>query len=97
MAEKFSNNKTVTIHAPVAAVWRALTDAAMIREYFFGIESIGEWKEGNTIISNGEWQGRKFRGKARVLKVENEKLLRHSYWSDMSGLPDDPAFYHIIT
>jgi len=97
MAQTFSNKINVTIHAPVHVVWQALTDSSMIREYFFGVTTKGEWKEGNTIIYNGEWQGKKFRGKGKVLQMEDERLLRHSYWSDMSGQPDEPEFYHIIT
>jgi uncharacterized protein YndB with AHSA1/START domain len=97
MAKAFSNRINITIDAPVTAVWQALTDPAIIREYFFGVNTIGEWKQGNTIIYNGEWQGKKFRGKGKVLQMENKKLLRHSYWSDLSGQPDEPGFYHIIT
>jgi uncharacterized protein YndB with AHSA1/START domain len=97
MAETFSNKKTVTIHAPVINVWQALTDPEMIKHYFFGVETTGEWKEGNTIIYKGEWQGKKFEGKGRVLQMETQKLLRHSYWSNISGLADVPENYHIIT
>jgi uncharacterized protein YndB with AHSA1/START domain len=97
MAPKFSNKIDVTIHAPAMAVWQALIDPRMIKQYFLGIDTIGDWKEGNTIIYRGEWQGRKYQGKGKVLQMEDEKLLRHSYWSDMSGQPDEPEFYHIIT
>ena len=97
MSQEYSNKINVTVNAPVDAVWQALTDPTMIRQYYFGVNTIGEWKEGNTIIYKGEWQGKKFQGKGKVLQMEDEKLLRHSYWSDMSGQPDEPEFYHIIT
>jgi uncharacterized protein YndB with AHSA1/START domain len=97
MAENFSNKKTVTIHSPVVTVWQALTDPLMIRQYFFGVEMKSDWKEGSTIIVKGEWEGKNFEGKGKVLQVETQKLLRHSYWSNMSGLPDTPENYHIIT
>jgi len=97
MTQKFSNKIICTLHAPASAVWQALTDPAMIKKYFFGVETKGQWKEGNTIIYTGDWQGKKFQGKGKVLQVEDEKLLRYSYWSDMSGQPDKPEFYHIIT
>lgn len=97
MAQKFSDNVNVTVHAPAAAVWQALTDPAMIKQYYFGVDAIGDWKEGNTIIYRGEWRGKKFQGKGKVLQMEDEKLLRHSYWSDMSGQPEEPEFYHVIT
>ena len=97
MTQKFSNKKSVIIHAPVTMVWRALTEPALIKKYFFGVDIIGEWKEGNTIISKGEWQGKKFEGKYKVLQVETQKLLKYSYWSNLSGHADVPENYHIIT
>jgi len=97
MTEKFSNKKSVTIDAPVTDVWKALTDVGMIKQYFFGVEVRGDWKEGNTIIYKGEWQGKKFESKARVLQVEDQNLLKYSYWSNMSGQPDESEYYHIIT
>jgi uncharacterized protein YndB with AHSA1/START domain len=97
MADKFTNNLSIFIDAPVAKVWRSLIDPALIKQYFFGVDSIGEWTEGNTVISKGKWQGKKFEGKAKVLQVEFEKRLRHTYWSSLSGLPDVPENHHVIT
>ena len=97
MAKRTSLKKTITIDAPVTAIWKALTDPGMIKQFFFGVETTGDWKEGNTIFYKGEWQGKKYEGKGKVLQVEDQKILRHSYWSNMSGLPDLPENYHIIT
>jgi uncharacterized protein YndB with AHSA1/START domain len=97
MAQKFSNKKSVVIKAPVADVWAALTDPTLIKQYYLGVDTIGEWKEGNTIIFKGEWQGKKIEGNGKVLQLEDQKLLRHSYWSNISGLADEPENYHIIT
>jgi len=97
MAQSFSNKKSVVIYAPVTDVWKALTDAALIKQYYLGVDTIGEWKEGNTIIFKGEWQGKKVEGKGKVLQLEDEKLLKHSYWSNLSGLADKPENYHIVT
>jgi len=97
MVQSFSNKKSVVIYAPVTDVWKALTDAALIKQYYLGVDTIGEWKEGNTIIFKGEWQGKKVEGKGKVLQLEDEKLLKHSYWSNLSGLEDKPENYHIVT
>jgi len=97
MTNRISLQKTITINAPITTVWQALIDPGMIKEYFFGVETAGDWKEGNTILYKGEWQGKNFEGKGKVLQVEEQKILRHSYWSNMSGLPDLPENYHIIT
>lgn len=97
MAQKFSNKKSVNINAPVTDVWMALVDPVLIKQYFLGVDAIGEWKEGNTIIFKGEWQGKKIEGKGKVLQVEDQKLLKHNYWSNFSGLADKSENYHIIT
>jgi uncharacterized protein YndB with AHSA1/START domain len=97
MAQEFSNKKSTLIKAPVSDVWKALIDPVLIKKYYFGIDTIGEWKEGNTIIFKGEWQGRQIEGKGKVLQMEDYHLLKHSYWSNFSGLPDDPENYHVIT
>jgi uncharacterized protein YndB with AHSA1/START domain len=97
MVQKFSNKKSLIIGASVTKVWQALTDPALIKKYFFGVDTMGEWKEGNTIISKGEWQGKKFEGKYKVLQIETQKLLKYSYWSNLSGHDDVPENYHIIT
>ena len=97
MAQSFSNKKSVVISAPVTDVWKALTDPTLIKQYYLGVDTIGEWKEGNTIIFKGEWQGKKVEGKGKVLQREDEKLLKHSYWGNLSGLEDKPENYHIVT
>ena len=97
MKQQFTNHLKAHIAAPVEKVWKALTDSAMIRDYFFGVEASGEWKPGNTITYNGEWQGKPYHGKAQVLEVVPFKKLKHTYWSDLSGSKDRPENHHIIT
>jgi uncharacterized protein YndB with AHSA1/START domain len=97
MAQTFSNKLSDMINAPITDVWQALTDPSMIGKYFFNVKVNGDWKEGNTIVYQGEWQGKKFQSKAKVLQVREQKLLKYSYWSDMSGNADLPENYHIIT
>src|SRR5215212_9465733 len=97
MTEKMSLMKSVTIHCDASKVWQALIDPEMIRQYFFGVETKGSWQPGNIIHYKGEWQGKQFQSKAIVKKANKEKLLQYDYWSDMSGLPDQPENYHTIT
>jgi uncharacterized protein YndB with AHSA1/START domain len=97
MSEKFVNKKTIIIYAPVADVWQALTNSRMIKQYFLGVRMITDWKEGSNIISKGKWEGKEFEGKGKVMQVETQKLLTYSYWSNISGLPNIPENYHIIT
>ena len=40
---------TVSINAPIAAVWHALRDPELIRQYMFGAEVDTDWREGEPI------------------------------------------------
>jgi len=95
------NNTTaivrININAPVAKIWEALTNPEIIKQYFFGTQTITDWKPGSPIIFEGEWQGKKYRDKGRILEVEDQKLIKYNYWSSMSGIEDKPENYVILT
>ncbi len=48
---------STTVHAPASAVWRALTDPQMIKQYMFGTTVVSDWQEGDPIVWQGEWRG----------------------------------------
>ena len=87
----------ITINAPADKVWQALTDPGMIKKYMFGTTVISDWKEGNKIIWKGEWEGKQYEDKGKILLFEPKKSLQYSHFSPLSGLPDSPENYHIVT
>jgi uncharacterized protein YndB with AHSA1/START domain len=97
MSKSFTATKSVTINAPAAKVWDALTNPELIKQYFFGVEAESNWKEGSTIIYKGEWQGKTFEDKGIILKIEPGKMLVTNYWSGFSGLPNKPENYQKVT
>jgi uncharacterized protein YndB with AHSA1/START domain len=88
---------TVTIDAPVAKVWNALTNPDIIRQYMFGTNVVSAWKQGSPIVWQGEWQGRKYEDKGVILKLVPERTLQYSHFSPLSGVPDVPENYHTVT
>lgn len=88
---------SVTIHAPLAKVWQALTDPEMIRQYFYDTEVITDWKVGSPIVWKGEWEGKEYLEKGTILKSEPQRLLQYTYFSSLSGLEDVPENYANIT
>jgi uncharacterized protein YndB with AHSA1/START domain len=88
---------TTTIHASASKVWDALTKPDLIKQYLFDTEVISDWKEGSPITYKGEWKGKAFEDKGRILKMEPEKLLMSTHWSPLSGVPDSPENYHTVT
>jgi uncharacterized protein YndB with AHSA1/START domain len=97
MDKKFTAKATTTIHAPASKVWDALTKPDLIKQYLFNTEVISDWKEGSPITYKGEWEGKPFEDKGKILKMEPEKLLMSTHWSPLSGVPDSPENYHTVT
>jgi len=88
---------STTIAAPVTAVWDALTNPALIKQYMFGTDVVSKWQEGSPIAWRGEYQGRRYEDKGTILKIVPQHTLQYSHYSPLSGLPDEPQNYHTVT
>jgi uncharacterized protein YndB with AHSA1/START domain len=88
---------SVSIHTDAARVWQALTDPMLIKQYLFGTEAASDWKVGSAITYKGVWQGKAYEDKGRVIDAVPNKLLRTTFWSALSGLPDKPESYNTVT
>src|SRR5215216_2399045 len=97
MKNTFIAKATATINAPASEVWSALTQPNLIKQYLFDTEVISDWKEGSPITYKGEWEGKAFEDKGKILKIEPERLLMSTHWSPLSGVPDSPENYHTVT
>jgi uncharacterized protein YndB with AHSA1/START domain len=97
-AEKtFVAKKSIVINAPVSKVWDALTNPELIKKYLFGTEATTDWKKGSPITFRGEWEGKKYEDKGRILDIQKEKFIRYTYWSSMSGKEDKPENYSVVS
>ncbi len=97
MNKKFVAQVSTVIKAPASKVWDALSRPELIKQYFFGTEVTSGWRVGSPIVYRGEWQGKPFEDKGRILEFEPEKTLVSTYWSPLSGVPDIPENYHTVT
>jgi uncharacterized protein YndB with AHSA1/START domain len=97
MSKQFVVRQTIVISAPVATVWDALVNPAMIKQYLFGTKAVSDWKEGSPIIFRGEWEGKTYEDKGVILRFQPERLLEYTYFSSFSKLPDVPENYRTIT
>ena len=97
MPDNFVAKANTTINAPKDKVWKALTDPVAIKQYYFGTNLTTDWKVGSPIVFKGEWQGRPYEDKGKVVKFEPEKTLQYTHFSPLMGLPDRPENYHNIT
>src|SRR5215813_14169331 len=97
MNNKFIAKATTTINAPASKVWEALTKPELIKQYLFGTEVTTTWKVGGPITYKGEWEGKAYEDKGKILKFDPEKTLVSTHWSPLSGVPDIPENYHTVT
>ena len=88
---------TVTVAAAPGEVWSALVEPAAIKQYMFGTTVESDWSEGGSIVWKGDWQGRAYEDKGVILRIEPERVLQYSHFSPLTGLPDRPENYHMVT
>lgn len=87
----------VEVDAPIDEVWNALVNPAKIKKYMFGTDVTSDWKEGSAITWKGEWEGKAYEDKGRILAIDPGKRLQYSHFSPLAGEPDVPGNYHTVT
>lgn len=97
MTENLIARATITIDATSSKVWSALVNPEAIRQYMFGTEAVSEWRQGSPIVWRGEWQGKSYEDKGVILQFDPERRLQYSHFSPLSGQPDEPQNYHMVT
>lgn len=85
------------VKAPVEKVWEALTNADLVKQYFFGSVQETDWQVGGPIIWRGEYEGQTYEDRGTVLEFVPYKTLSFSYLSSWSNLPDEPENYLQVT
>ena len=87
----------VSIAAPPDRVWQAMTDPLAVSEYFLGATVDTDWQPGSTITWRGEWQGKPFEDKGKIVQAEPPHRLVLTHFSPMTGQSDLPENYHTIS
>ena len=86
---------TVAIQTTPAQVWKAITTPDIIHRYLLGTTVKGDWREGGQLTYEGEYEGKKYKDKGEILKMEPEKVFQSSF---LSGTKEDrPENYHLVT
>jgi uncharacterized protein YndB with AHSA1/START domain len=78
-------------------VWDALTTPALIKQWFFGVDTETDWVEGHPIVHRGEYQGVAYEDRGIIVRTRKPELLVHTHWSSVSGLSDAPEHYQEVT
>jgi uncharacterized protein YndB with AHSA1/START domain len=96
MAGKFVAKTSISINAPSSKVWDALTKPELIKQYMFDTNVTTDWKVGSPITYEGVWEGKAYKDKGKILKVEPGKRLVSTFWSALSGEPALPENYKTV-
>jgi uncharacterized protein YndB with AHSA1/START domain len=96
MAIQASQVRT-TVNAPPPAVWKALTTASTLKQFFFGSDISTDWRVGSPIRFRGAWKGKPYEDKGNIQTFDVGKRLAFTHWSPLSGMADKPENYHIVT
>jgi len=95
MAVQASKVQT-TVNAPPTAVWKALTTASTLKQFFFGSDVSTDWSIGSPIRFRGNWKGKPYEDKGVIQSFDPGKRLAFTHWSPLSGMDDKPENYHIV-
>jgi uncharacterized protein YndB with AHSA1/START domain len=92
-------NRTININAPPSAVWQALTNPELVKEWRSPDKTstvTSEWKVGGPILFEGTWDRRKYLDRGTILQLDPEKTFQYRIWSKLSRLPDTSDNYTVV-
>src|SRR5260370_7536567 len=97
MTRGFEAIISLTVDASRAEVWDALTNPAKVKQYLHGTEMSTDWREGSPIFWRGEWKGKPYEDKGKILEVKAQRMIKYTHWSPLGGSEDKPENYHTLT
>jgi len=97
MDKILTTKSSITINAPVGAVWKAIIDPVIIKNFMMGMQAISSWKVGDEL----RWIGRheekpEDNAKGTIINMEPGKQLTYTFYYPGYGYPDQPEFYNKI-
>jgi uncharacterized protein YndB with AHSA1/START domain len=99
MAQPLIVTNTISIHAPAAKVWDALTNPEQTKKYMFGCEALSDWRPGSPLIWKGTFNGVEMIAvKGAVVSIDPGRSLVYTVIDPNNpAIPDLPENYLTIT
>jgi uncharacterized protein YndB with AHSA1/START domain len=97
MAKSHVATTQITVQAPASRVWDALTTPELIKKYLMGADVHTDWKVGSPLEYTGTYEGKPYREKGTIKRIEPCKVLAATHFSSMSGKEDKPENYALVT
>lgn len=89
---------SISINAPAAKVWDALTNPEQTKKYMFGCETVSDWKEGSSLLWKGEHEGKEMVFvKGNIISIEPGKFLAYTSIDPHSTIDDVSENYLTVT
>lgn len=85
------------IDATPEKVWDGLTKPDAVKQYMMGAKLETDWKVGSAITWKGEYKGKSFEDKGKVLKVDKPKHLAYTHSSPGSDTANAEENYRTIS
>jgi uncharacterized protein YndB with AHSA1/START domain len=99
MSQPLIVKSTITIDAPAAKVWDALTNPEQTKKYMFGCEALSTWKPGSPLIWKGNYNGTEMVFvKGDVISIQpGRSLVYTTIDPNNQTIPDIPENYLTVT
>jgi uncharacterized protein YndB with AHSA1/START domain len=88
---------TAEFRATPSQIWKALTTPALLKKYFMGSDIESDFKVGSPITFRGNFKGKDYEDKGEIKAADQDRRLAFSHYSPLSGQPDTPENYHLIS
>ncbi|TDW96150.1 SRPBCC family protein [Dinghuibacter silviterrae] len=88
----------ITIDAPAATVWDALTNPEQTAKYMFGCAALSDWTVGSPLVWKGNFNGVELIAvKGTVTGIRPGQFLAYTTIDPNSTIPDVPENYVTVT
>ena len=87
----------VTIQAPAARVWEAVTKPELVKQWQYGADLITDWQKGSPIVYRNTWGETVYEQKGTILEIEPGKKVTYSLFAPRPGLEERIENFFIMT
>ncbi len=89
---------SISINAPAAKVWDALTKPELTEQYMFGCKTVSNWQPGSELLWKGSYEGKEMIFvKGHIVTIEPGKLLIYTTIDPNSAIDDISENYLTVT
>lgn len=98
MSKELTIENTITINAPAAKVWDALTNPEQTKKYMFGCEALSSWKVGSPLLWQAHYEGNDVVFvKGSIISIHPNTILSYTTFDPQSKMEDIPENYLTVT